>query len=441
MTNPFGFGPSGPFDMNALGQALQQLGQMMQASQGQDGPVQWAIVEDVARKAAPAGANADVSQSQREAVASAVSLADLWLDDAVTFPAAPGPSEAWTRVEWIERTGPVWRRVVSPIAEKVTGAVANIVPGSGELEEISAEDVSALLPEHLRDMMPEGVPAEFMQMLKPMLDMVKQLGSAAFSMQVGQVLAGLSEQVLCLSDIGIPLLDPPKVALVPENVSKFAESLGVSGSDALMFVALREAAHQRLFAHVPWLAARVMGSVEQYASHMDVDGDRLEEAMHDVDMTNPGALQEILSGGLLNVEDSIEQKAAVARLEALLACIEGWVDEVVQQAAADRLPSFSSLMESMRRRRASGGPAEKTFASMLGMELRPRQLREAHTVFAAIRSQRGSYDRDALWSHPDLLPGAEELADPLGFVASSGQVPDTLEGWDGPAGDARDDEE
>jgi len=163
---------------------------------------------------------------------------------------------------------------------------------------------------------------------------------------------------------------------------------------------------------------------------MRVDSERLNEAMGDIDISDPSALQQALSGGLLTPEDTPEQKAAIARLETLLACIEGWVDDVVQQASADRLPAMPALVEAMRRRRASGGPAERTFASLIGMELRPRMLREAHTVFAATRAQRGDEARDAVWSHPDLLPGPEDLADPLGFVDEAGQVPDTLAGLD-----------
>lgn len=439
MSIPFGFGVpddggqgGGPFDMNALGQALQQLGQMMQSSSGGDGPVNWSVVEDVARKAIVAAGDPSISDGQREAAASAVSLADLWLDEATSFPAAGGQSEAWSRSEWLVHTGPAWQRIVTPIAEHVTGAVAGLMPDSTDLAQMSAEDMSAALPEQLREMLPEGMPPEFLQMLQPMLGMVQQLGAAAFSMQVGQALSGLAGQVLCASDIGIPLTDPPKVALLPTNIASFSEGLEIPASDALMYVALREAAHQRLFVHVPWLAARVLGAVEQYARYMKVDAERLNDAMGGIDMTDPQALQQALSGGLLTPEDTPEQKAAIARLEALLACIEGWVDDVVQQASADRLPSLPSLVEAMRRRRASGGPAERTFASLVGMELRPRLLREAHTVFAATRAQRGEEARDALWSHPDLLPGPEDLADPLGFVHDSGQVPDTLEGLDGP---------
>ena len=433
MSIPFGVGApdssGGPFDMNALGQALQQLGQMMQAGGGEGGPVNWAVVEDVARKAVVSAGDPSITEGQREAVTSAAALADVWLDVATTFPASGGTAQAWSRSEWLVNTGPVWKRIVTPIAEHVTGAVAGM--GSTDLQQLSPE----ALPEQLRQMLPDGLPPEFMQMLQPMLGMVQQLGAAAFSMQVGQALAGLASQVLGASDVGIPLTDPPRVAIVPANVSEFAEGLEVSTSDAMMFIALREAAHQRLFVHVPWLAARVIGAVEQYARYMRVDMEQLNEAMSGVDLSDPTALQQVLSGGVLTPEDTPEQKAAVARLETLLACIEGWVDDVVQTAVADRLPTLPNLVEAMRRRRAAGGPAERTFASLVGMELRPRRLREAHTVFAAVRTARGAQARDALWSHPDLLPGPEDLDDPLGFAQSSGLVPDTLEGIEGIEGE------
>jgi len=434
MSIPFGFGMpgpndgsnQGPFDMNALGQALQQLGQMMQSGGGDSGPVNWAVVEDVARKAVVADGDPATSDGQREAVASAVSLAELWLDVATSFPASGAAAEAWSRSEWLVNTGPAWRRIVTPIAEQVTGAVAGLAPT--DLEQFSSD----ALPEQFRQMLPEGVPPEMLRMLQPMLGMVQQLGAAAFSMQVGQALAALAAQVLSASDVGIPLAEPPRTALLPGNITEFAEGLEISSSDAMMFIALRESAHQRLFVHVPWLAARVIGAVEQYARYMRVDVEQLNEAMGDIDLSDPAALQQVLSGGVLTPEDTPEQQAAVARLETLLACIEGWVDDVVQTAATDRLPSLPGLVEAMRRRRAAGGPAERTFASLVGMELRPRRLRDAHTVFAAMRAQRGADARDALWSHPDLLPGPEDLDDPLGFVQSTGVVPDTLEGIDEP---------
>ena len=296
--------------------------------------------------------------------------------------------------------------------------------------EIDPAALAEQLPEELRAMLPGGVPPELAQMMGPMLQMMQQLGVVAFSAQLGQGLAALAGEVVSSSDIGIPLTDNAQPALLPRNVEEYGAGLGLPADDVRLYLALRESAHQRLFAHVPWLRGRVHGAIEEYARGLRVDPDRMRDAMSGIDVSNPQALQELMANGLLQPEDTPEQRAALARLETLLALVEGWVDDVVDQAVDGRLPSAASLRETTRRRRAAGGPAEKTFANLVGMELRPRLAREAATLFAVVRAGRGAQARDALWGHPDLLPGPDDLADPLGFVEDSAtelqfDLPDT----------------
>ncbi|MDN5825176.1 MAG: zinc-dependent metalloprotease, partial [Micrococcaceae bacterium] len=126
------------------------------------------------------------------------------------------------------------------------------------------------------------------------------------------------------------------------------------------------------------------------------------------------------------------QEAALAKLETALALIEGGVDEVVAEAAAN-LPSAPALRETVRRRRATGGPAEQAFASLVGLELRPRRLRDAATLWSILKDERGMEGRDAVWQHPDLMPAAEDLDDPEGFSsrralaeASAGEMDEAL---------------
>ena len=92
------------------------------------------------------------------------------------------------------------------------------------------------------------------------------------------------------------------------------------------------------------------------------------------------------------------------RLETALALVEGWVDEVTATAALPHLPHAVALREMIRRRRAAGGPAEQTFATLVGLELRPRRSRDAAALWAQIARDGGTTARDAVWDHPDLLP-------------------------------------
>jgi putative hydrolase len=123
----------------------------------------------------------------------------------------------------------------------------------------------------------------------------------------------------------------------------------------------------------------------------------------------------MVSGALIPPK-SDQQLAALSRLETMLALIEGWVDVVTAQATK-RLPSSGAIAETVRRRRAAGGPAESAFSTLVGLELRPRRLREAAAMWQHLTDAVGAQRRDDLWSHPDLIPTSEDIDDPAALVA------------------------
>ncbi len=397
--------------MNNLGAMFTQFGQMLQQSQN-EGPLPWTTVMQVARSGL--GTDPSVSEASVRAVESAMELADLWLNDSVSFPASSTKVKAWSRSEWIVETGPVWKAIILPIATTMSQRMEAMLPELTDTEDASG--IQDQLPEQLKALLPDGVTPEMMAMLKPMMGMVNQISASAFAYQLGQALSALAKEVVSSTDVGIPLAPAGTRALIPMNISEFSTGLGIDERDLFLFFALRESAHQRLFDHAPWLRPRLMSAVEEYARYMDVDIASMSEKFDGFDLSNPEALQEIMASGVIEPENTAEQRAAILRLETLLALIEGWVDEVVSQSAGERLASLAQLRETMGRRRATGGPAETTFSTLVGMKLRPTLFREANTVFAAVRAKSGIEARDALWNHPDLLPDSESLADPLGFA-------------------------
>jgi putative hydrolase len=391
-------GGQGGMDPNDLGAAFQKLGQMLSY---EGGPVNWDMAKDIARQTVAAGPpgsgsesggkapgtkDASIGPSDRAAVEEAVRLADLWLDGVTSLPSGSTTAEAWSRAEWVENTLPVWKDLVDPVAERVGAAMGDVLP-----EEMQA-------------------------MAGPLLGMMRSMGGAMFGTQIGQALGVLAGEVVGSSDIGLPLGPDGKAALLPANMSALGEGLGVPQEEVRLYLALREAAHQRLFMHVPWLRSHLFGAVDGYARGIKVDTTKLEDVVGQFDPQNPEELQQALQQGMFQPEDTPEQRAAKARLETALALVEGWVDAVVHAAAEPHLPSASALRETLRRRRASGGPAEQTFATLIGLELRPRRLRDASRLWASLTDARGSEGRDSLWAHPDMLPTAADLDDPDGFV-------------------------
>lgn len=388
---PFGFSggdrePGGPDDLSGKIPLFAELQKLLSWS---GGPVNWDLARQVAISAL-AAEHRTVSTDETAAVVAAVKLADLWLDDVTDLPSGTRSIEAWNRIEWIEKTLPVWSALCDPLAAQVVNAM------------------SASLPEEVR------------AQAGPLAGVMSQFGGLMFGAQVGQGLAGLAREVVSSTDVSLPLGPADIAALLPENVAAFGEGLERPTEEVRLYLALREAAHQRLFGHVPWLRQRLLGDVESYARGITVDTSALERAMGEIDPTNPESLRNALAGGMFEPENTPEQQAALRRLETLLALIEGWVDSVVSAAAEDRMPGAAALREAMRRRRATGGPAEQTFSTLVGLELRPRRLREAAALWWAVSEKHGAGGRDAIWAHPDLLPSADDLDDPLGFADKAG---------------------
>jgi putative hydrolase len=396
------FGPMG--DPQQFADALRQFADLMS---WRGGPVNWDLAKNVARHAIAAAGDPSVLDAQRREITEAVRLADLWLDEATAFPSGVRKVEAWSRSEWLEATFPVWAKLCDPIAAKGVEAM------SGMLNTDPAQ-LGEDVPEEIRQALGAlGGPGG----MAGLGAMLRQIGGAMIGSQTGTAVGELAREVIGSSDIGLPLGPEGVAALLPAGVAQFGQGLSVDAGEVRLFLALREAAHQRLFAHVPWLRGHLLGAVEQYASGITVDMTRLQEAIPDVDLANPEALREALQGeGLFRPEDTPAQQAALARLETALALVEGWVATVVSVAARDRLTHADALAEAIRRRRATGGPAELTFATLVGLELRPRRLREAAAIWQGLTEARGIDGRDALWAHPDLLPTTDDLESPDAFV-------------------------
>lgn len=413
--HPFGFSlpnqPGDPGDQNPLGplgdadQFAQALRQFADLLSYRGGPINWDLAKNIARQVIASKGDPSVLDTQGAEVTEALRLADLWLEDITAFPSGIHRSQAWSQSEWVEATFPVWQKLIEPIAAKG-------VETMGSMLDIDPAQLAAEVPEEVRQAL--GALSGGLGGLAPML---RQIGGAMIGGQTGTAIGELASDVASSTDIGLPLGPSGTAALLPHGVTAFGNGLSIDLSEVRLFLALREAAHQRLFAHVPWLRSNLLNAVESYASGIAVDVNRVREAMPDVDLSNPEALREALGGeGLFRPADTPAQKAALARLETTLALVEGWVATVVSAAADGRLTHAAALAEAVRRRRASGGPAERTFATLVGLELRPRKQREAAAIWAGLASARGTDGRDALWSHPDLLPTAEDLENPDGFV-------------------------
>ena len=385
-----------PDDPEMIRNLIAQLQTAMQS--GGDG-INWDLALEQAKTLAAKDVSV-TSPADRSAFEQAFHVAALWLDEATYVSELTSTPRLMSRTEWITATMPIWTQLAEPVALSIANALTQV----------------------LRDQAPE----EMSGMIEGASKLMRNVGGTLFAMQLGQVVGQLAGEVVSGGDIGIPLLgsittgsvagSEQQAAMLPQNVAAFGAGLDIEQDRVQLYLAVRELAHARLFRHAKWLRLQLMTSITEFAQGIRIDTDRLQQLAADFDPSNPEELREAMVSGALIPPKSESQLAALARLETVLALIEGWVDVVTAQATA-RLPKSGAIAETVRRRRAAGGPAESAFSTLVGLELRPRRLREAAAMWQKITDELGDEKRDSLWSHPDLLPGSDDIDDPAALIA------------------------
>ncbi|MCX6441552.1 MAG: zinc-dependent metalloprotease [Actinobacteria bacterium] len=348
-------------------------------------------------------------------VENAFEISELWLNEATSFPASTHAPMAVSRMDWVLETMPGWHKTIEPLAAGLSSAISDLMD--------QAMNAQAADPE-------QGQPP--IEMITAML---RSFIGTMIATQLGQSIGTLATSVTGAHDVGLPLLDPARAIVIPENIENWAVDLEIAKSEVFIFHALREGAVARLFAHNPWLVSYIQSAVVEYGKciHIDIDAiqRQAQEAFEGMQANMPEgagegeAISFALDNGIFTPEESPAQKSALLKLETVLALIDGWTDEVVSLAAGDRIPSIEQLRESHRRRRASSSPAQQLFSSMLGLQVSPKLTREASAFWKKIREVKSVGERDQIWS--GLLPTADDLLDPEKFLTST-SIPDDLSG-------------
>ena len=429
---PFGFTPGNsddsnePVDFAAMMQQMQQqiqeqfskLGINASGFGGSTEALPKNLVRDTAKKFATAQGSAPIGANDVSDVEQAISIAELWLNDATFFPQSPNSgSVALARTDWVDTTLAGWQTTVEPLAIGLSSAIGEL------LNQAQGESESQDNPFGQGNMqIPIG-------MISALLNSF--IGSLVAT-QLGQAIGGLAGKVTGAHDVGLPLIDSAYPTLVPQNIKVWATDLDIPMDEIRIFHALREAAVARLFAHNPWLVSYIRTAITDYGKGINIDMEAIQEQAQQAlesgngfDPSNPESFSLALNDGIFTPQETPAQRAALTKLETVLALIDGWSEEVVAVAAGDRLPNIGALQETLRRARATSAPAQQLFSSLFGLQVSPRLAREASAFWKQVRELKDIEARDRIWS--GILPTAEDLLTPESFLKSL-EVPDDLSG-------------
>ena len=375
------------------------------------------VVRDTAKKFVAAHGSAPIGVADTTVVNNALEIADLWLNEATDFPEIPGTGapSCVSRLDWVDETLPGWQSTMEPLATGLAAAMTKL------LDETGASDSDSPMAAQMA----------------PIAALLQTFIGSLIATQLGQAIGGISSAATGAHDVGLPLLEPARALLIPENIEKWSVDVDIPKSEIYLFHALREVAVARLFAHNPWLVPYIRSAIVEYGRGIHIDMEAIkrqaEEAMQGLNPEgmNPENLdpQKMDFSAIGNVvftpEETPAQRAALSKLETALALVDGWADEVATLAAGDRLPAITQLRELYRRQRATSAPSQQLFKTLLGLQVTPKLAREASAFWQKIREVHGVSARDQIWGA--ILPTAEELLAPDVFLAST-QVPDDLSG-------------
>ena len=389
--DPFGFG-GGDFNMADLGQIFTKLGQMFSGAGGamgggSSGPVNYDLARQLASSSI--GFVAPIPAATSSAIADAVHLADTWLDGATALPAGATKAVAWTPNDWVDGTLDTWKRLCDPMAEQIGSVWASSLP-----EEAKA-------------------------MAGPLLAMMTQMGGMAFGSQLGQALGKLSREVLTSTDIGLPLGPKGVAALLPEAIESLSEGLeqprsevrdlpGRPGGGASPVVQPRAVAVHPAAQRRRGLRQGHEDRHERYrGAGAGVQSRRAGRPRRHGAAAEPGHVRAQGHPGADRGARAPGNPAGAGR---------GLGADRGHRRPRRPHPRHGGAVGDAAPPRATAGPAEQTFATLVGLELRPRKMREAAVLWERLTDAVGVDARDAVWQHPDLLPNSADLDEPAGFI-------------------------
>ena len=381
------------------------------------------MLRQIAKKIIATKSDLPIGVSDQEQLAQSLAIANTWLDTEILFPASTLPSNsAWSKGTWLDESLAGWQSLIEPLAIGMADALAQVVTNP-----------TTALPIELAGQI-DQTPEQQEVMKQMVAKLLRGFMGTLIANQLGQGIGLLANSITSANDVAIPLLRPDCGShLIPQNIQEWSDGLGIENSEVNLYLALREVAASRLFAKNIWLHTYLRDAITTYGKGITIDVESItrqaEEAMSsgEIDINNPQSINIALNSGLFTPQQSPAQELALTKLEMALALIEGWIDHVISQVASDRIPSFNALIENSRRRRATNSPMQQLFASLLGIEISPRKMREASAFWGEVKNLRGADGRDKCWEDPAFLPMPKDLADAKAFLDSV-TVPDDLSG-------------
>lgn len=245
----------------------------------------------------------------------------------------------------------------------------------------------------------------------------RRFARTLLSAQVGIIMGYLSRNVLGQFDLSLPEPDKGgKLYVVEPNVMRIQHEIGVDPGDFRMWITLHEVTHSFEFHCNGWLRAYMMSSMQDYLNSIDWKGMARPDILRRMRERNVSEGDALKAGGLINIVATPEQRAILARIQAVMSVLEGYSNHVMDQVGMKLLPTYDEMKARFDRRRESKSAAEKLFQRLIGINLKMQQYKIGQQFVDAVVQAEGIDFLNKVWERSDRMPTMDEICNPAAWI-------------------------
>lgn len=388
--DPFGLNPDGNDMFAGMPPMIRDLFTMMQ----NQGPLPWDAAKQFAYNIAVAGGSeGNVDPIERIKIEQLARVAELKIADVTGLPVSTTGSGMvflpCNRTVWVQRTLDDYQ----PYFELLAGSLQK--PGVPGLEMGEPDG---------------GDPFAWMAPL------MKAMGPMMLSLTAGSMVGHLSTRALGQYDLPIPRPKSDELLMVVTNLVEFGEQWSLPGDDLRLWVCLSEICHHTVL-NIPHVRARLDSMLRAYLSAFDAAGGDLGERFEQLDVANPGGMQDIQRlfadpQVLLGAIQSPEQVEMLPQIDALVTAIVGYVDHVMDEAGGGLIGSYPMVTEALRRRRVEASSSDQFVEQLFGLDLTQKHYEKGGAFIKGIVERAGKRGLERLWRSERELPTPAEIDAP-----------------------------
>ncbi|MGB7450455.1 MAG: zinc-dependent metalloprotease, partial [Ornithinimicrobium sp.] len=231
--------------------------------------------------------------------------------------------------------------------------------------------------------------------------------------EVAGLLSWVSTKVLGQYDLAPQ--GTPRLLLVAPNIMAAERELEVDPRDFRLWVCMHEETHRVQFTAVPWLRHHIIDSARSLSTSMVPTPAELNDRLGALVAGLPAVLRG--QTDITTLLANPQQRAQLAQLTAVMSLLEGHADVVMDEVGPEVIPSVADIRAKFTERRQGAGLVDVLLRRLLGMEAKMRQYRDGAVFVRAVIDRVGVDGFNQVWTGPDTLPQASEIADPDAWVA------------------------